>query len=323
MNSVVQYLDDFENLNHLTEKNRDALFTLVRKQHLNAPAMMEFMKLAFPRYPITTIDRENLYSVEVLKRDLKASETLLTARQARFLVDTYYHYQTQRIRANNQDRDLGKSDEPHECIEWACREMERLEDSIKVALEQYVRSSELGQRVLGVYGIGPVLAAGLLSMIDIHRAPTAGAIWRFAGLDPTLTWGKGQKRPWNARLKNISWKVGDSFRKFHKREQCYYGHLYAARRDLELERNERLEYREQAEHSLATKKYDKSTEAYKAYIQGKLPPSRIYLRAQRWATKIFLSHYHEVAYKLEFGEDPPKPFAIAHLGHVHMYPVPW
>ncbi len=41
-----------------------------------------------------------------------------------------------------------------------------------------------------------------------------------------------------------------------------------------------------------------------------LPPARIHLRAQRYAVKLFLSHYNEVAWELQSGERPPKPYII-------------
>jgi hypothetical protein len=47
-----------------------------------------------------------------------------------------------------------------------------------------------------------------------------------------------------------------------------------------------------------------------------LPPARIHRRAVRYAVKLFLAHYHHVAYEVEFGEPPPKPYVIEHLGHV-------
>ena len=49
-----------------------------------------------------------------------------------------------------------------------------------------------------IYGIWPVLAAGLLAHIDIEQAPTVGHIWSFAGLDPTKKWQPKTTRPWNA-----------------------------------------------------------------------------------------------------------------------------
>ena len=313
----------YDDATFLTEKQKVALIELVNKKGLNAPGLYEFMRVYFPRYPVTTIDKENFYKVEILKKDLNASSAIITSRQARFLVDTYYNFQDHRIRANNQYRGLELASEPSQCVEWACTESEKLEESIKKQLYVYASSDELGERVLDVYGIGPVLASSLISTIDITKAPTASNIWRFAGLDPTQEWKKGQKRPWNARLKTTCWKIGESFKKFSGREECFYGHIYLARKAMELERNERLEYKEQAEQALIKKNYSKETEAYKAYIQGKLPLSRIYSRSARYATKLFLSHYQEVAYRIHYKQAPPKPFAIAMLHHGHYIPCPW
>jgi hypothetical protein len=38
--------------------------------------------------------------------------------------------------------------------------------------------------------------------------------------------------------------------------------------------------------------------------------------------KLFLAHYHEVAYKDHYKTEPPLPYAIAHLGHAHKIAVP-
>ena len=46
-----------------------------------------------------------------------------------------------------------------------------------------------------------------------------------------------------------------------------------------------------------------------------LPPAHVHARAKRYAVKLFLSHYQHVAWRNEFGEDPPKPYVIQHLGH--------
>jgi len=175
---------------------------------------------------------------------------------------------------------------------------------------------------LSIVGIGPVLAAGLLAHIDIEKAPTAGHIWSFAGLNPNTTWGKGEKRPWNAKLKVLCWKIGQSFVKVSNRENDVYGHIYKERKELEMGRNEAGEYAEQAKNKLATTKIGKDTEAYKWYSEGKLPLGHIQQRAERYATKIFLSHLHEVMYINHFGEKPPKPFAIEILGHAHKIYVP-
>ena len=106
--------------------------------------------------------------------------------------------------------------------------------------------NEATRWMMSIHGIGPILSAGIMSHIDIQKAPTAGHIWNFAGLNPSIEWKKGTKRPWNARLKVLAWKCGQSFLKFHKHPLCVYGHIYAERKLIEVERNEAGLYAEQA-----------------------------------------------------------------------------
>jgi hypothetical protein len=140
-------------------------------------------------------------------------------------------------------------------------------------------------------------------------------------LDPTLKWDKGQKRPWNARLKRLAWIIGDSFRKQRNSPKDFYGKFYEDRKTYELAKNENGDYAAQAAESLSTRKIqDKVLKA--TYESGKLPPGRIELRSMRYATKLFLSHYHHVAYEDHFGTPPPKPYVIEQLGHAHIIGPP-
>jgi hypothetical protein len=197
-----------------------------------------------------------------------------------------------------------------------------LENQIKRALEKYAKSIVVGNWALAQKGIGPIITAGLLAHIDIERAPTVGHIWRFAGLDPTQSWEKGKKRPWNASLKTLCWKIGESFVKVSNKDDAFYGELYKVRKELETKRNERNEFSEQATKKLQTTKIGKDTDAYKYYSRGQLPPAHIHARAKRYAVKMFLSHFHDVWYRDFFKTAPPKPFAIDHLGHAHYLPPP-
>jgi hypothetical protein len=165
-----------------------------------------------------------------------------------------------------------------------------------------------------VYGIGPVIAAGLMAHIDITKCPTVGHIWRFAGLDPTLKWEKGQKRPFNGPLKTLCWKVGQSFMKFSGQAECQYGAIYRERKQYEIERNEAGGNAAAAAEVLAAK----PNHAQRAiYATGKLSPAQIDARARRYAVKLFLSHMHAVWYEQHFGTEPPLPYPIAILKHAH------
>lgn len=116
------------------------------------------------------------------------------------------------------------------------------------------------------------------------------------------------KRPYNADLKLICWKAGESFVKVSNREDDVYGHVYASRKMWETQRNESGAYAEQA--AVKLERVGRSTDAYKSYVLGKLPPAHLHARAKRYAVKLFLSHWHHVAYEIEYGTPPPKPYIL-------------
>jgi hypothetical protein len=260
---------------------------------------------------------QELTPIARLKRDVRAASITLSDDQARHLVDIYYQMQDDRIRSKARTRALQESNEPHMAIEWFGEQFETIENAAKSCLDKYVQGHPMGDWLYSIKGVGPVLAAGLLAHIDISKVQTAGGIWRYAGQDPTCKWEKGQKRPWNAQLKVICWKLGQSFMKVSCYEDAYYGQMYRARKDYEVARNESGANTEAARIKLETVKIGKDTDAYKSYIQGKLPPAHVDARARRWVVHIFLAHLFEVWYKKHNGKPPPLPFPIAHMQHVH------
>jgi len=285
----------------------------------------------------TELTQEGKTSVARLSRDLvkatkdgkggSGSSGVMTADEARFLVDAYYTMQEDRIRSGNQVQALGsetefgtgeqKNPEPNSVLAWLEEQSRVLENQIKRALDNYSNSQPLGCWAREVIGIGPVIAAGLLAHIDIAKAPTVGHIWRYAGLDPTSEWKKGEKRPWNSRLKTLCWKIGESFVKVSGNPDAFYGQIYKQRKEWETAKNIAGDYKSQAAAKLEKFKIGKQTEAYKHYSEGHLPPAHIHARAKRYAVKLFLAHYHEQGYILLHNQKPPLPYPIAILGHAH------
>jgi hypothetical protein len=81
--------------------------------------------------------------------------------------------------------------------------------------------------------------------------------------------------------------------------------------------NEKGMYADQAANILATKNIGKSTEAYKWYSKGMLPPAHINARARRWAEKIFLSHVFEEMYRVHYDKVPPRYYTLVHSEGKH------
>lgn len=302
-------------------------------------------------------DIVELEGVERLKKDLREAMIRgLQPSEVRYLVDIYYQTQKFRTRAANQKRDASKAGEPCELAAWTFTQYESIEGSIKTALEEWAKQNPVGRWSLSVYGIGPIISAGLLAHIDITQAPTVGHIWAFSGLDPTKKWNKAEKRPWNAKLKVICFHIGESFCKFSGRDECYYGKLYLERKAYEIEKNVKGDYADQCEVALKKTWKDGSNgvkwyggcfpaEAYKHiatlgteaarnnYLKSvevpagegvpMLPPAHIDRRAKRWTTKLFLAHFHGVAFKEHYGTEPPLPYPIAYIPwHTHVIEPP-
>lgn len=252
-----------------------------------------------------------LAPLDALNRDVRDAVKSLDRDSAMRLVELYYRLQEHRIALGNQMSSLTKEDRPAEVVGYYYDQIGTLEKKLPTLLGNWGKLQPGGDWALSQKGIGPVLVAALSAHINIERCNTAGKIWRFAGLDPSVKWGKGQKRPYNARLKVICWKIGDSFVKVSGRDNAFYGQLYRQRKEYEVARNESGGNAACAAETLEIRNI-KDPPTLKTYQAGLLPAGRVDLRARRWVVKLFLSHYQRVAYVEFFGEEPPLPYIITH-----------
>lgn len=262
-----------------------------------------------------------LESVVRLTKDLREASRTLTETEARYLVDLYYTTQQNRIRAAAQLREASDQEEPNAMLQWAFHNFKITEDGVRAALLVYVKTKRVGEWLLSVHGIGPVIAAGLMAHIDITQAPTAGHIWRFAGLDPSVKWEKKTKRPWNAELKTLCWKAGQSFMKLRANDKDVYGRVYEERKQYEVERNESGGNAEAAKLQLKSKRFGQN-DTRKCLEEGRLSPAQIDARARRYAVKLFLSHLQHVMYEDLHGEPPARPYVITQMEHAHFISPP-
>lgn len=276
---------------------------------------METARTDLEEVQMAKISNERKFAALMLdlrkQRDLNRGE-------ARYLVSMYYSMQEERIRQYsraNKETEKGLGAHPETLILMA-RSAELFENEAKKALDKFSTSHPVGRWMRSIDGIGPVTSAGLLAFVDINICNTAGKLWAFAGLEPGSKPKKGQKLTYNPQLKKLCYIIGEGFIKVSGKETALYGHIYKERKLYEQGKNEAGDYRTQAESILDTRNIGEDTEAIKHLRAGKLTPAHIHARARRYAVKMFLSHLQQVWYEWEFGEPAPKPFAIAHLGHV-------
>lgn len=236
--------------------------------------------------------------------------------EIRYLVDLYYQIQEFRKAAGNQRRaSADDAKEPVNFVDWVFGTLEATEKLVAKALDAWTETHPTCVWAKGIMGIGPILAAGLAAHIDITKCNNPSGIWRFAGLDPSSQWKKGEKRPWNAKLKVICYLIGESFVKVSGNKRSYYGLEYKKHKGLYVAKNETGGYAAQAEQKINEKRFGAETESMEHLKKGRMPPFIIDRMAKRKAVKLFLSHWWEVAYREQYKKDPPVPYAVAILKH--------
>ena len=105
--------------------------------------------------------------------------------------------------------------------------------------------------MLKIKGVGPSLAAQFWAKVDIQRAADVSSLWKYAGFG--VTDGKrdrpvkGQKLPYNRKLKVVVFKIGDSMLRTRGTRTDKDPLLYA---DLYYEKREEYDAREWGENKL-------------------------------------------------------------------------
>lgn len=138
--------------------------------------------------PESVEGREHLFELMGLTKEFKKGAADLGADEARHLVGGYYQMQEHRKSTANQKRATNSGDIETPILDWMLGNIMVVERQIRLLLKHFADGSQFGVWAQSNLGIGPVLTAGLAAHIDITKAPTASALQRFAGLDPSSKW---------------------------------------------------------------------------------------------------------------------------------------
>lgn len=260
-------------------------------------------------------DDGEIAPVGVLSRDAKKAiiGEISGTLEARYLVNMYQQIQRDRIRTQLRVASLKKAGSPHLIFEYYLEQYRILERNAAKVLVGWAKTQPQWEWLIGIRGIGPVIAACLIAYVRPEYCKSAGSIWRYAGIDVGPMDERATTK-FSRDFKRLCWLIGQSFIRT-KSDDSFYYHLYLKRKAYEQEKNERGEYAEQAANILKQFNYDSATTAYAFYKNGMLPPMHIHNRATRYAVKIFLSHLAQVTYEMTYNEPQPTPYAMAILGH--------
>lgn len=131
--------------------------------------------------------------------------------EIKYLIDRYYQIQKIRVAMGNEIRDMRERDMQVEKLDEFHEEFEDLENRIKRYLSRSLTDHLMWDWLDDVKGVGPIIGASLITLIDPEEAPHASSVWKYAGLAPGQERKKGQKLDYNPKLKTACWKLGESF----------------------------------------------------------------------------------------------------------------
>jgi len=160
-----------------------------------------------------------------------------------------------------------------------------------------------------VKGIGNENIAKILGPIDIERAQTISALWKFAGYAPTaegkaMKRTKGEKLPYNSQLRVMCWRLGSSLL---RAKGAYYMQYLAYKEGLQ-QRSERQGIRIVPATDLP-KQEGKRYEPDDMLAEG-----HIHMMAMRKMIKLFLAHLWLV-WREAKGLPTRCPYAHEYQGH--------
>jgi len=272
---------------------------------------------------------------EVIKTTEKMEELKL-------LVSTYYAIQKERIQTGNRVKALERSGvqkytaaDLHEHLD---EKLKDVEDWIAGKVGDRLESIDIHNAWLRhVPGVGPILAGGLISVIDpISRFEKPSALWKYAGLHvvdgKAPKKARGTKLEWNPFLRTLCWKLGDSFVK----AGGYYRNTYDGARQKEDNKAPfRIPIRD-AQGYLLVEDIGKIKEGtmigsenfseFKKQAKGKdnvlvtMTDLHKFNRAKRKAVKLFIAHLWAIWRDLE-GLPTRVPYVVEKLGH-EIIPAP-
>lgn len=158
-----------------------------------------------------------------------------------------------------------------------------------------------------VKGIGKENIGKVVGLIDITRAPTISALWKFAGYAPVDGHAEkrvaGEKAAFNGRLRTMCWRVGGSLMKVDGKFRAYY--------DVEKEKL-RNRYTSVIPAAKLPKKDGKKYEP-----EGVISEGHLHNMALRKMIKLFLACLW-LEWRQAVGLPIREPYAIGQMGHTAM-----
>jgi len=182
---------------------------------------------------------------------------------------------------------------------------EKFEKEYEKLMKEFVESEPIYIEFLSkIKGISGILSANLIKEFGYcENAPYISSLWKFTGMhvkdEKAPVRKRGEKLEFNARLRTMVWKIGDSF---VKQRTPFYRKIYDKEKKKQIKLMEGVLNKLTKEQEKELKKIKKREEKREFFnkFNPKAPVSLMNadLRARRKMVKIFLAHYWQAGKEL-------------------------
>ena len=224
------------------------------------------------------------------------------------LVDAVLAIEKQRVASEVRQSHLAKRGERDPETDELHRRTKELEDYLDGKVAGLIKGHPAYPWFSLVKGIGKENIGKVIGQIEIDKAPTISALWKFAGfavengLAPKRT--KGKKLSYNSRLRSMCWRVATSL----LRAQGKFYDYYLPQKDGYVQRHVNQGLTIVPTTSLPL------IEGKRVETEGLISEGHVHNQAMRKMIKLFLSCLWLVWREAE-GLPVTKPYAIDKLGH--------
>jgi len=115
-------------------------------------------------------------------------------KEVQYLIKHFYRIQEHRMAFASQIRALQKAKLPTNPLDGYLEDLWTMEKKIGSDLTKSVKQEPLWNYLKKVKGIGPIIAASLINLIDFKKAKHVSSLWKYAGLDVVEGEGRTRKK---------------------------------------------------------------------------------------------------------------------------------
>jgi hypothetical protein len=127
------------------------------------------------------VAKKQIKRVKRVPKDIRPEAVDMSKAEVRYLMKDYYNISAAAMSLTSHRRLLNKKEHSSICTGWMWSDVDAAKDNLVSIFDIWTEKFLTGRWIKSHQGLGPVVAAGLLCVFDVTKAPTSSSLVQFAG----------------------------------------------------------------------------------------------------------------------------------------------